>query len=90
MPSALASWSVLAGEYRAAMQMFLGCIVVSQLTDTSGGVILYDPGKALSGGQFERTGMLNRPPKALLTTLASLQANHIAEDSRVTEVFCDI
>jgi nucleoside phosphorylase len=63
----------------------LGDIVVSQPTDTSGGVIQYDLGKALSGGQFKRTGMLNRPPTVLLTTLATLQAHHLTEDSRVVE-----
>ncbi|KAJ5335743.1 uncharacterized protein N7506_005679 [Penicillium brevicompactum] len=63
----------------------LGDIVVSQPADTSGGVIQYDLGKALSGGQFERTGMLNRPPKVLLTALTTLQAHHFTEDSRVLE-----
>ncbi|KAF3398126.1 Nephrocystin-3 [Penicillium rolfsii] len=60
----------------------LGDIVVSQPTETSGGVIQYDLGKALSGGQFKRTGMLNRPPKVLLTALATLQAHHLTEDSQ--------
>lgn len=63
----------------------LGDIVVSQPTDTSGGVIQYDLGKALSGGQFKRTGMLNRPPKVLLTALAIVQAHHLTEDSRIIE-----
>ncbi|KAF7713078.1 Uncharacterized protein PECH_001999 [Penicillium ucsense] len=63
----------------------LGDIVVSQPTDTSGGVIQYDLGKALTGGQFKRTGMLNRSPKVLLTALATLQAHHLTEDSRVVE-----
>lgn len=63
----------------------LGDIVVSQPTDTSGGVIQYDLVKALSGGQFKRTGMLNRPPKVLLTALATLQAYHFTEDSRIVE-----
>jgi nucleoside phosphorylase len=61
----------------------LGDIVVSQPTDTSGGVIQYDLGKALSSGQFKRTGMLNRPPKVLLTALATLQAHHLTEDSQI-------
>jgi nucleoside phosphorylase len=61
----------------------LGDIVVSQPTDTSGGVIQYDLGKALSGGQFKRTGMLNRPSKVLLTALATLQAHHLTEDSQI-------
>lgn len=61
----------------------LGDIVVSQPSDTFGGVIQYDLGKALSGGKFKQTGMLNRPPKTLLTALATLQAYHLTEDSQV-------
>ncbi|KAF7158691.1 hypothetical protein CNMCM6106_005481 [Aspergillus hiratsukae] len=68
----------------------LGDIVVSQPADTSGGVIQYDLGKALSGGQFQRTGMLNRPPKILLTALAALQAHHLTEDSRIVEFISNI
>lgn len=47
----------------------LGDIVVSQPRNTSRGVIQYDFGKDLPD-RFQRTGMLNRPPKVLLTTLA--------------------
>ncbi|KAK9857927.1 hypothetical protein MYU51_020317 [Penicillium brevicompactum] len=65
----------------------LGDIVVSQPTDTSGGVIQYGLGKALSEGRFQRVGMLNRPPTVLLTILATLQAHHFTEDSRVLELF---
>ncbi|KAJ5036788.1 hypothetical protein NUH16_004667 [Penicillium rubens] len=68
----------------------LGDIVVSQPADTSGGVIQYDLGKALSGGRFQRTGMLNRPPRILLTALATLQAHHFTEDSRVLEFISGI
>ncbi|CAG7953415.1 unnamed protein product [Penicillium nalgiovense] len=67
----------------------LGDIVVSQPADTSGGVVQYDLGKALGGGQFQRTGMLNRPPKVLLTALVTLQAHHFTEDSRVLEFISD-
>lgn len=68
----------------------LGDIVVSQPTDTSGGVIQYDLGKVLSGGQFQRTGMLNRPPKVLLTALATLQAHHLTEESRILEFISEV
>lgn len=68
----------------------LGDVVVSQPADTSGGVIQYDLGRALSGGQFQRTGMLNRPPKILLTALATLQAHHLTEDSRILEFISNI
>ncbi|KAJ5151485.1 uncharacterized protein N7482_010737 [Penicillium canariense] len=67
----------------------LGDIVVSQPTDTSGGVIQYDLGKAFSG-HFQRMGMLNRPPKVLLTALATLQAHHLTEESRVVEFISHI
>jgi hypothetical protein len=50
----------------------LGDIVVSQPVVTSGGVIQYDLGEALSGGQFQLTEMLNRPPKVLLTPRACI------------------
>ncbi|KAJ6011039.1 hypothetical protein N7451_002451 [Penicillium sp. IBT 35674x] len=68
----------------------LGDIVVSQPAHTSGGVIQFDLGKALSGGQFQRTGMLNRPPKALLTALAALQASHFAANNRIQEFLSEI
>lgn len=68
----------------------LGDIVVSQPTDACGGVIQYDLGKAFSGGRFQRTGMLNRPPKTLLTALTTLRAHHYAEGSRVSEFISSI
>lgn len=68
----------------------LGDIVVSQPTDTCGGVIQYDLGKSVSSGQFKRTGMLNRPPKVLLTALTTLQAYHYTEDSQVPEFVSNI
>jgi nucleoside phosphorylase len=40
----------------------LGDVVVSNKpTGTSGGVVQYDSGKALSGGRIEQTGALNQP-----------------------------
>ncbi|KAJ5672866.1 hypothetical protein N7507_001993 [Penicillium longicatenatum] len=50
-----------------------GDVVVSQPRDTSRGVIQYDLGKVLHDGRFQRTGMLNQPPKVLLTALTTLQ-----------------
>ncbi|KAJ5546496.1 hypothetical protein N7494_004081 [Penicillium frequentans] len=41
-------------------------------------------------GDIVRTGMLNRPPKVLLTALATIQAHHLIEDSRVVEFISDI
>ncbi|KAK6511151.1 hypothetical protein TWF481_000073 [Arthrobotrys musiformis] len=56
----------------------LGDIVVSQPTDTRGGVIQYDHGKILSGG-FKLTGSLNRPPQVLLTAISSLRSQFLRE-----------
>ncbi|ERF75648.1 hypothetical protein EPUS_08801 [Endocarpon pusillum Z07020] len=61
----------------------LGDVVVSQPTDTTGGVVQYDKGKSLNGGKFQRKGSLNAPPLALLTALGALQADHESEDSKV-------
>jgi nucleoside phosphorylase len=65
-------------------------IVVSQPADTSGDVIQYDLNKALSDGRFQRTGMLNPSSKILLTALATLQAHHLTEDSRMLELVSNI
>ncbi|KAE8410190.1 nucleoside phosphorylase domain-containing protein [Aspergillus pseudocaelatus] len=67
----------------------LGDIVVSQPMGTSGGLIQFDLGKALSGGQFKRTGILNRPPAVLQVALATLRAHHLFGDSRTVEFVSD-
>lgn len=61
----------------------LGDVVVSLPTGTSGGVIQYDYGRTVSGGQFKRTGMLNKPPNVLLTAVSNLQADHMLGDSQI-------
>ncbi|KAE8416162.1 hypothetical protein BDV36DRAFT_297402 [Aspergillus pseudocaelatus] len=55
----------------------LGDVVVSKPTGSSGGVIQYDFGKAITGGHFQRIGMLNQPPMVLLTAVSQLEANYI-------------
>ncbi|PLB34870.1 Pfs domain protein [Aspergillus candidus] len=67
----------------------LGDVVVSRPTGTHGGVVQYDHGKALRG-RFQRTGMLNRPPQILLTTLNKVQTNYMTEGSRVPRFLDDI
>ncbi|KAJ5738113.1 hypothetical protein N7493_001268 [Penicillium malachiteum] len=69
---------------------FNGDVVVSKPTHTFGGVIQFDLGKLSSCGQFKRTGMLDRPPKVLLTAIATLQAHHLIEDTRVVEFITSI
>lgn len=63
----------------------LGDIVVSQPDRQSGGVVQYDLGKATSGYHFERKGILNMPPEALLKALAKLQAQHEIQPPKVPE-----
>jgi nucleoside phosphorylase len=62
----------------------LGDVVVSQPDGTSGGVIQYDRGKTIQGGEFRRTGVLNSPPTVLLTALGHLQAEHEASPSKMS------
>ncbi|KAG9594490.1 Pfs, NACHT and ankyrin domain protein, partial [Aureobasidium melanogenum] len=62
----------------------LGDVVVSQHDGLCGGVVQYDLGKAKADGSFERKGMLNRPPLALLNALSNLQARHIQFASKIS------
>lgn len=61
----------------------LGDIVVSQPDGTMGGVCQYDLIKARSGDRRERKGFLGLPRTVLLNALASIQADHELEDSKV-------
>lgn len=62
----------------------LGDIVVSQPTNTFGGVVQYDLGKLTPSG-FERTGSLNAPPKVLLAAVARVRANELRNRSKTSE-----
>ncbi|GLA08887.1 hypothetical protein AnigIFM60653_010686 [Aspergillus niger] len=55
----------------------LGDVVVARPTDKHGGVVQYDFGKATPTG-FQRTGILNSPPRSLLQALSKLEANHLS------------
>jgi nucleoside phosphorylase len=67
----------------------LGDVVVSKPTATSGGVIQYDYGKTLSGGHFQRTGSLNKPPPILLKGVAQLESDHLSRKNRVSKIIGD-
>jgi nucleoside phosphorylase len=62
----------------------LGDVVVGQPEKTHGGIVQYDKGKSLEGGEFERKGSLNKPPPPLLAALASLQAQHEVYGSQIS------
>jgi nucleoside phosphorylase len=71
------------GAPSATNDVRLGDVVVSQPSGTNGGVIQYDRGKTVQGGEFRRTGALNSPPMVLLTTLGRMQAEHEYKTSKV-------
>jgi hypothetical protein len=64
----------------------LGDVVVSQPDGRSGGVVQYDLRKAKEGRGFERKGIFNMPPEALLKALAKLQAEHEMGPSKIPEL----
>jgi hypothetical protein len=74
------------GVPRKNVDIRLGDVVVSKPTGTHCGVIQYGYGKTDSGGRFERTGSLNKPPPSLLTALAELQSRHLAGESRIAHI----
>ncbi|MBE3050359.1 hypothetical protein IMZ48_49265 [Candidatus Bathyarchaeota archaeon] len=61
----------------------LGDIVVSQPGGTTGGVCQYDLVKAKAGDDRQLKGFLKPPPDVLLKALASIQADHELDDSKV-------
>ncbi|KAL5359582.1 hypothetical protein BJX96DRAFT_59790 [Aspergillus floccosus] len=67
----------------------LGDVVVSIPTGKYGGVIQYDFGKTLHGGQFELTGSLDQPPQILLTHISQLQADRISSRRGVSDIVED-
>ncbi|KAF8850178.1 hypothetical protein BDZ45DRAFT_679979 [Acephala macrosclerotiorum] len=61
----------------------LGDIIVSKPTGTFGGVVQYDFGKTIQGGEFVRVGSLNKPPLSLLTGVSKLEAGHMLGLSKI-------
>ncbi|KAF2182483.1 purine and uridine phosphorylase [Zopfia rhizophila CBS 207.26] len=54
----------------------LGDIVVSIPEGELGGVVKYDRGKVVTGGEFEHTGLLNTPPNLLTNAVSKLRSKH--------------
>jgi nucleoside phosphorylase len=69
----------------AAHDIRLGDVVVSYPQGTFGGVIQYDMGKVVAGGEFERNGSLNSPPRALLTAASTMRAAELRDEPRYLE-----
>ncbi|UKZ48572.1 hypothetical protein TrVGV298_002797 [Trichoderma virens] len=55
-----------------------------------GGVVQYDYGKAISGGRFERTGVLNKPPPVLLSAISKLQATSMSKPNKIYSIITQI
>ncbi|KAL4936226.1 hypothetical protein BDV06DRAFT_111759 [Aspergillus oleicola] len=66
----------------------LGDVVVSMPTASSGGVVQYDYGKALSG-RFQRIGSLNKPPLCLLTAVSRVRSNYIVRGVPIEGIISD-
>ncbi|KAJ0420810.1 purine and uridine phosphorylase [Aspergillus carlsbadensis] len=61
----------------------LGDIVISEPTTRYGGVMQHDRGKALDGGRTTATGVLDKPPEAILRALLGLKAEHLLRGNNV-------
>ncbi|KAL4777918.1 nucleoside phosphorylase domain-containing protein [Aspergillus varians] len=55
----------------------LGDVVVSKPGQNHSGVMQYDYGKAVQGGQFKPTGTSNKPPQTLLAHISQLEAGQM-------------
>lgn len=63
----------------------LGDIVVGCPTHKTGGVILYDFGKAIQDQEFKPAGILNSPPTILLNYSNKLSTIHKRKGSHIAE-----
>ncbi|GLA04085.1 hypothetical protein AnigIFM60653_004123 [Aspergillus niger] len=68
----------------------LGDVVVSVPDGELGGVIKYDRGKMVAGGQFEHTGMLNMPPAQLRNGVNKLRATYEAQRNGLSRHVTDM
>ncbi|KAJ5335385.1 hypothetical protein N7452_007788 [Penicillium brevicompactum] len=59
----------------------LGDVVVSKPTGTNPGVIQYDMGKALENGIFEQNGVLQPPPRVVMTAISNLRSDPDAPEA---------
>jgi nucleoside phosphorylase len=73
------------GVWSKKADVRLGDVVVSHPEGTHGGVVQYDFGKMQHGGVFRRTGILNKPPHALLQALQSMKTRHYSRGPKLDE-----
>lgn len=63
----------------------LGDVVISQPHKQYAGVVQYDFGKTVAGGNALRTGSLNAPPAVLLAAVSKLRSLHDRDRSKLGE-----
>ncbi|RHZ58035.1 hypothetical protein CDV55_101617 [Aspergillus turcosus] len=68
----------------------LGDVVISKPTGHYSGVMQYDYSKTVSGGVFEQTGLLNKPPSVLLTAIEDLESNHLLGNTQIPQFLTKI
>src|SRR5437764_14744256 len=73
------------GVPSAERDIRLGDVVVSKPGGIFSGVVQYDRGKTAEG-KFERTGSLNKPPRALLSAVAAKEKKPIMGEIKSSEV----
>jgi nucleoside phosphorylase len=64
----------------------LGDVVVGTPSGRTGGVVHYESGKTLQGGDFERTGSLDAPPMLLLSAVQKLSTLHKRKGHQIAQV----
>lgn len=64
-------------------QVRLGDVVIGTPADDHPGVVQWDMGKAEQGGQFRRTGSLDRPPNELLNAVSKLENEHQTNGTKI-------
>ncbi|KAI2611823.1 nucleoside phosphorylase domain-containing protein [Hypoxylon sp. NC1633] len=68
----------------------LGDVVVSIPVRQYPGVVQWDFGRAENGGKFNRTGQLDKPPRALLTAVGKLETKHQMHGSKIQGYIKDL
>ncbi len=69
-------------DYDNDVDIRLGDVVIGSNSKT-GGVVVYDFGKALADGSFESLSFLNRPPRSLASAIGNLQTAHEMQESKI-------
>ena len=63
---------------------------VTSLTKITGGVVKYDRGKVVAGGEFEHTGLLNAPPAILTKAVTTLRAKYETQRNAISRYISEM